>query len=121
MDDSSFIHRTLLMISGLLIWAVQFGFVYTVTALACVRGFAGVEVLGIGIVPLAVVAATVASLALTAALMALPAREMRPTQSGEDIKPVDTFLTYTTVTIGALSLIAIALTGLPVLIVPACE
>jgi hypothetical protein len=55
MGDEDFIRKSLFMIGGLLVWAVHFGLVYTFNALACARGFVGLQVFGFGVVPVVVV------------------------------------------------------------------
>jgi hypothetical protein len=120
MGDPGFVRKSLFMIGGLLIWAAQFTMIYVFNALACARGFAGRQMLGIGVVPFVVGA--VSLLALAAALAVLLAALWRrgPARTSPEERPVDAFLRYTTIAIAALSLVAIAWNAVPALIVPPC-
>lgn len=108
--------------SGFLIWGAHFLFVYGITALACAKRFADVEILNIGIVPFVTGVATVAALAaaalvLVGALRALPNRA--PVRRDETGGP-SVFLRWLTALVAGLSLVAIAWNGLPILLVPVC-
>ena len=59
--ETGFAHRLLLASAGLLVWGAHFLFVYVFTALACARAFADLRLIGIGIVPMAILAATAAA------------------------------------------------------------
>jgi hypothetical protein len=120
MGDTDFIRKSLFMIGGLLIWGTHFGLIYIFNALACARQFVGMEVLGIGIVPLTVIGTTVIALAATLAVLLLAFWRRGPAYASRDDKPVYDFMRYTTITIAALSLVAIAWNGLPALIIPPC-
>ena len=58
MAEQRFTSKTFLLFSGLLIWAAHFMFVYSANAVACERGLQDVRVLGIGLIPLTVMVAT---------------------------------------------------------------
>ena len=121
MDDTDFIRKSLFMTAGLLVWGVHFGVIYGFNSLACTRGFAGLSVLGFGLVPVVVSAATLVALAGTGIVLLLAMWRRGPAHSSRDDRPVDDFLRYTTIAIAALSLVAIAWNGLPALIVPPCS
>jgi hypothetical protein len=120
MGDADFIRKSLFMIGGLIVWAVQFGVIYTFNALACARGFAGRQVLGIGIVPFVVSAVSLVALAATLAVLLAALRRRGPAPTSREERPVDAFLRNTTVAIAALSLVAIAWNAVPAFIVPPC-
>lgn len=120
MGDTDFIRKSLFMIGGLLIWGLHFGLVYTFNSLACARRFVSVELMGIGIVPLVVVGATVVGLAGTTAILLLAYRRRGPAAASRTDRPVNDFMRYTTMTIAGLSLVAIAWNGLPAFIIPPC-
>ncbi len=104
--------------AGLIAWAVQFTVIYGVASVACARGYGHLTFVGIGLVPLTILAATVLALAATAVVMVHAARERRG--MGESTDPTDRFLNTTTLLVGGLSLVTILWHGLPALIVPAC-
>jgi hypothetical protein len=120
MGDTDFIRKTLFMIGGLVVWGAHFGLLYVFNALACARQFVGVSYLGVGIVPLTVSILTLLALAATLAVLLLALWQRGPARASRDQKPVNEFMRYTTITIAALSLVAIAWNGLPALIVPPC-
>jgi hypothetical protein len=115
MEETGFVRKSLFLLAGLLIWAAHFGVIYGFNGLACARRFAGVVVLGIGIVPLVVTAATLLGLAVTGGVLVAALRH-DPSRASVS----DAFLRQTTVAVAALSLVAIAWNGLPALIVPPC-
>lgn len=120
MHDEDFIRKSLFMIGGLLVWGAHFGIVYVFNALACARGFVAVSVFGLGIVPVVVVGSTILALAATGWILLLAYRRTGPAAASRDDKAVNEFLRYTTITIATLSLVAIAWSGVPALIVPPC-
>jgi hypothetical protein len=120
MGDADFIRKSLFMIGGLLVWAAQFTIIYVFNALACARGFAGRQLLGIGVVPFVVGVASLIALAAALAVLLAALRVRGPAGATRDERPVDDFLRYTTVAIAALSLVAIAWNAVPAFIVPPC-
>jgi hypothetical protein len=108
------------MMAGLWIWAIQFTLVYGFTALACARDFADWTVAGFNIVRLVIAVVTLICLVLDAAVMLKGLRVRRSAQTEGGATSGDAMIGYITVTVAALSLIAIAYTGLPALIVPVC-
>lgn len=115
-DRRSFVGSAALMLGGLLVWAVYFLFVYVFNALACARGFAGAELLGIGLVPFTIGAATLAALLIVAALGLVAARRARAAQADD----VARFLRYTAALVALLSFVAVAWTGLSLLLIAPC-
>lgn len=120
MGDTDFIRKSLFMVGGLLIWGAHFGLVYIFNAMACARHFAGLRYLGFGVVPLTVSVLTLVALAATFAVLFLAIWRRGPARALRDQKPVNDFMRYTTITIAALSLIAVAWNGIPALVVPPC-
>jgi hypothetical protein len=118
MPDTAFLRRSLLLIGGLIIWAVHLGVVYGFNGLACARRFAEAEIWGVGTVPLFVGGTTLLALALTTVLMVVALRRDPAAARYED--ETEAFLSYSSAAVAALSLLAIAWNGLPALIVPAC-
>jgi hypothetical protein len=97
------------MLSGALIWAVHFMAIYGFTALACARGFAAAQWLGIGVVAWAIGAATLVALVAIAAVIA-----------STRTAPVIGFTEWITAGVAALAMVAIAWEALPAIMVPAC-
>lgn len=97
------------MLSGALIWAAHFLTIYGITTLACARGFAAAQWLGIGVVPWAIGVATLVALAAAAAVIASTRR-----------MPVIGFTEWITAGVAALAMLAIAWEALPAIMVPAC-
>jgi hypothetical protein len=104
--------------AGLLIWAADFLFIYVFAAVACARGYAGVTVLGIGIVPLASTVSTLIAAAASAAIVFAGRREARPVKNENASDP--NFLRGLAAIAALLALIAIVFTGLPGLMLRTC-
>ena len=103
--------------AGLLVWAADFLFIYAFAAIACARGFAGASVLGIGIVPLASIVATLAAAAVSIAILVAGKRELRPAAADAGNGG---FLAGLAAIAALLALIAIVFTGLPGLLLRTC-
>jgi hypothetical protein len=97
------------MLSGALVWAVHFLAIYGFTALACARGFAAAQWLGVGVLAWAIGAATVVALAAATAIIASTRRT-----------PVIGFTEWFTAGVAALAMLAIAWETLSAAMVPAC-
>ena len=113
-----FPRTTLSVTAGLLIWAADFLFIYVFAALACARGFAHASVLGFGIVPfVSTVATAVAAVASVAVIVAGARRAAAATSHAPDDATASMFLGRLAMLVAMLALIAVALTGLPGLLV----
>jgi hypothetical protein len=110
--------KLFLPVSGLFAWAAQFTLIYGFTAVACARGFADADALGVSVVPLTIILVSAVAFAATGVVL-LRAIGERRRMSGNAL-PSERFLNYTTILVGGLSLVTIAWHGLPALIVPAC-
>ena len=97
-----------------------FPIVYGFNAVACAKDFAITNVLGLGIVPLAIGATTLAALAATGAVLATAISGPIPPRSVRYGETTEHFMQYTAGVIAALSLVAIAWNALPALVVPPC-
>lgn len=113
--DRHFALTSLVMLSGLLVWSLQFGLLYGFNALACARGFATAQVLGLGLVPVTVALVTAACCLLT---VVIAVKQLR--RRAGDERPGSEFVRITTVLIGALAVLAMIWTGLPAAIVQPC-
>jgi hypothetical protein len=107
----SFARTAFTLTGALLAWAADFAFAYAFAAIACARGYAGNTVAGIGIVPLASIAASLAAAGVTFWLLRSAARE-KAANHGDRL-----FTSATGLAIGAVAMIAIALTALPAVLV----
>lgn len=111
--------QVLLMLAGLIVWAIQFTLVYGVTSTLCARGWASAQFGGVGVVPVAILAVTGLSLAAVLAFL-LYALKLRSAWQANDGSGSDRFMYSAAALVSGLSLISIAWTGLPALILPAC-
>jgi len=117
---TNFMGRSLFMVGGLIVWAIQFGVIYAFNALACARGFSRITVLSVGIVPFAVAAATLVAALATALILFAAYRRRGPSSDAEGDRRTAGFMRYTTMTVAALALVAIVYNGVPAFIVPPC-
>lgn len=109
MIASGFTATALRMSSGVLIWAAHFLAIYGFTAIACARGFASAQWLGMGVLPLTIGAATAVA---ASALAAIVVQAMRTGRSS--------FTEWMAAALAGLALIAVLWEGLAVLLVPGC-
>jgi hypothetical protein len=121
MSDRGFIGKMLFMTGGLIVWAAHFAIVYGFTAVVCAKRFAAVHVLGIGIIPVVIGAATLLAWAITGALLWSALSRPVPLPSARNGEVTEDFLQHTAAIIAALSLVAIAWNALPVLLVDPCS
>lgn len=105
-----------LVVGGLLVWMADFVFVYVFAALACARGFADVSLLGLPIVPLATVLASLLAGAVTVAIVRRGYVLHRRGESDEHTR----FIGFVTWAGGGLALVALVLLVMPALVVSAC-
>ena len=119
MTEKGFASRLLLASAGLLVWGAHFLFIYVFAALACARAFADMRLFGMGIVPLAILASTVAALLLLAWL------SIRGWLTENRVRAADPdtprFLRHLGAVLGIYSAVAILLQALPVLVIPVCK
>ena len=120
MSDRDSIGKMLFMIGGLLVWAIHFTIIYGFTTVACTKNFAITNMLGLGIVPLAIGAVTLAAFATTGAVLMAAMSGPIPPRSVRYGDTTEHFMRYTTVAIAALSLVAIAWNAIPALLFAPC-
>jgi hypothetical protein len=111
--------QVLLTLGGMIAWAVQFTVAYGATSTLCGRGWADATLLGIGVVPFAILSTTLVALAAAAILLIVSLREERRWRD-QPVSATDSFLSQASVLINGLSLIAILWNGVPAFILPAC-
>jgi hypothetical protein len=111
--------QVLVMLGGMIAWAVQFTVIYGVTSTLCGRGWADSTLLGIGIVQAVIVATTLLALLPTALMLVMLLRAYR--QEGEAGDHAATwFMMQAGILINGLSLVVILWQGVPAFILPAC-
>ena len=111
--------QVLLMLAGLIAWAVQFTLIYGATSTLCGREWADARLLGLGIVPASILFGTLAALAATGIALAWSFREHRLSEHPR-ASAADRFMIQTAVLINGFSLIVILWQGIPAFILPAC-
>ncbi|MBA1156410.1 hypothetical protein [Microvirga mediterraneensis] len=110
--------QVLLMLAGLIAWAVQFTIIYAVTSTLCGREWADATILGVGSVHAVVLLTTIAALCV-AALSLLQSRRVHG-RLGETAAAPDRFMSQAGSLISGLSLVVILWQGIPAFILPAC-
>jgi hypothetical protein len=115
----SFTLAFLYMSGGLVVWAVRFLAVYIITALACAREWADVQMAGVPILPAALVAATFVGLAACGVLLVRSARALRA-GGAEGAEGTSSFVHAVAALVAGLAALAMIWETLPVLFVPVC-
>lgn len=120
MSTPGFVRKLSFLLSGIIVWAAHFGFVYSLNGVACARGFAMHPVAGGGLVAVSVAAATaIAAIAILAVLfLAIAGRG--PGISHEADASLRAFWRFGTIAIALLGVIAVLWSGLPALIIRPC-
>jgi hypothetical protein len=116
--ERSFAPRLLLASASLLVWGAHFLFIYIFAALACARAFADLRLIGVGVVPLAILTSTIAALLLLAWLSIRAWRLESRILAADPETP--RFLRYLGAALAIYSAGAILLQALPTLIIPVC-
>ncbi|MGO4524337.1 hypothetical protein AB4097_05660 [Microvirga sp. 2MCAF35] len=110
--------QVLLMLAGLIAWAVQFTIIYAVTSTLCGREWADATILGVGSVHAIVLLTTLAALGV-AGWSLLWSRCVHG-RLGEAAAASDRFMSQAGALISGLSLVVILWQGIPAFILPAC-
>jgi cytochrome c oxidase assembly factor CtaG len=111
--------RLFVPLTGLIAWTVQFTIIYGATSLVCARGYGDMSRLGIGIIPLTIVATTLLALAATGFVLFRAVVAKRRMDAATPA--TERFLNDTTLMVSSLSLVTISWHGIPAIIVPACS
>jgi len=114
MSEGAFPRAALLATGGLLVWAANFLVIYVHTALACERGHAHSTLFGVGVLPLASIIATSVSAAACGVLLVQAWRRAN-TEGGTPGPRL--FLARLGAIVTLLALVAIAILGIPGLVV----
>lgn len=111
-----FTATSFLLLGGLLVWMAEFVFVYVFAAVACAKGFAGASVLGLPVVTLAALLASILAGAITVMIV----RKGYRLHSNRGMDEHTRFIGFVTFACGALALVALVLLVMPVLVMSAC-
>ena len=111
--------RALWPAAPLLVWGAHFGALYAIHALACERGLAARQVLGLGFVPALAVAATLVAL-LALLLLARPGLAELRRDGGEGREGEPAFRLWFAAAATLTAALAILFETMPALILPAC-
>ncbi|HET6520542.1 MAG TPA: hypothetical protein VFG47_12100 [Geminicoccaceae bacterium] len=116
------------IIAGPLVWAVHFLVLYVTAAVACAKGFFGVEVLGLGVVQTVAAAATLGAVAFIVHGARMSWRRWRtgpssppPPHDRSDPDSRRRFIAYSGLLLCGLALIATVWQALPVLFFHSCR
>jgi uncharacterized membrane protein len=110
--------QVILMLAGLIAWAVQFTVVYGATSTLCGRGWAGGTIFGAGYVQAIILATTLTALIIAAFALARSLRDHGRLK--DQVPTADRFMSQAGALINGLSLVTILWQGLPAFILPAC-
>ncbi|MET0533945.1 MAG: hypothetical protein ABW171_06940 [Steroidobacter sp.] len=111
-----FAATTFLLAGGLLVWVADFAFVYIFAAVACARGFASVDILGLPLVPVVTTVASLSAGAVTAWLLRRGYRIHHDTAIDEH----DSFIGFVALATCIIALVALVMLILPPLLIRAC-
>jgi hypothetical protein len=111
-----FASTTFLITGGLLAWIAAFAFAYTFAAVACARGFAHVEVMGLPIIPVATIVASLFAAIVNMRLLRQGYRRLKSPDADEHTR----FIGFVALAGSGLGLIALLLLVLPALLMKAC-
>lgn len=111
--------EVLLSTLGLVIWALHFGAIYMVNAVACERALAGTRLVGLPFVPVAVAGLTVVALGALLLVMRAGLRGLAPPlDDGGEGEP--RFTRWFGVATAALAALAVVFQAVPALVMPPC-
>jgi multisubunit Na+/H+ antiporter MnhC subunit len=111
--------QVLVMLGGMIAWAVQFTVIYGVTSTLCGRSWVDSATLGIGIVQAFIMATALVALVPTALMLLMLLRVYR--HVGEDgTHAAKWFMMQAGILINGLSLVVVLWQGGPAFILPAC-
>lgn len=112
--------EVLLSAAGLAVWAVHFGLIYMVSALACERHWATGRLLGLHWVPLAVAGLSLLALGVLLLVFRRARRDLQggPWDEGDEAEP--RFTAWFAAATAAYSALAVLFQAAPALVVPPC-
>lgn len=114
--EHRFTPTALFIVGSLLVWMANFVVVYVIGALACARGFADIQILGLPIVSVATAASSLVAAIVTVVLLRKGTIALRDRHASEQSR----FIGFVALMTSVLALIALVLVALPPLLVVAC-
>lgn len=114
-------YRLTVMAAPMAIWALHFVVVYSLTGLACGRGWYRSIVGGQPIATWVLIAVTLLAWAVLAWLGWSAWRSRKQADTGSPASPRRRFVARMTLALAWLAILAVAFTALPVLMLPPCE
>lgn len=111
--------QVLLMLAGLIAWAVQFTVIYGATSTLCGREWADATLFGFGAVPATILTTTVVTFAATVVATLWSLRSYRMSVQHQ-VAVTDGFMIQVAVLINGFSLVVILWHGISAFILPAC-
>lgn len=115
--EHRFTSTTLFIVGSLLVWLANFVVVYVIAALACARGFAAAQLLGMPLVPAVTTLSSLAAAVVTFVLLRTGASALRERGASEHSR----FIGFVAFMTSVLGLIALVLIALPPLVIVACS
>jgi hypothetical protein len=120
MADERIVGRLVFLLGGFLVWAGHLTFLYGFHALVCARPNTGTETPGMNVVPLTIGAATLIAIGLNLAILLTAIRGRGPGIGGESDTAIRQFWRYGTAVVAGFSLLAVAWSGFPVIVIRSC-
>lgn len=111
-----FTSTTFLLLGGLLVWIADFVVVYVFAAVACAKGFADASLLGLPIVTLVTLLASLIAGVVTVVIVRRGYRLQAAVEMDEHTR----FIGFVTFACGALALVALVLLVMPAMVMSAC-
>lgn len=111
-----FTTTTFLLTGGLLVWMADFVFVYVFAAVACARGFADATLLGLPVVTLVTLLASLVAGTITVWIVRRGYRLHSAVEMDEHTR----FIGFVAVASGTLALVALVLLVMPAMVMTAC-
>lgn len=112
-----FTATSFLIFGGLLVWMADFVFVYVFAAVACAKGFADANLLGLPIVTVVTLLASLLAGVITVLILRRGYRLHNAPETDEHTR----FIGFVTFASGGLALVALVLLVMPVLVMSACR
>ena len=116
MQQHRFTPTSMLLAGGLLVWMATFTFLYVFAALACARGFAHVQVVGLPLIPSVSIVTSVIAAAVNAGLVVYGWRSHKQGSLDEHSR----FIGFVALATSAIALVALVMLVLPSLVVQPC-
>jgi hypothetical protein len=114
--EHRFTPTSMLLVGGLLVWMAAFTFLYVFAAVACAKGFADVQIVGLPMIPSVSIATSIIAAAANVKLVMYGWRSRKQ----RTLDAHSSFIGFVTLATSGLGLVALVLLVLPPLLVQAC-